>query len=359
MASCVKWGEQRTQECSDYRDEGSNQCSQWADQGSSQCCDWAPCSWFCDAFYWVAKWVCLGYYWVANIVCVAWTWVTTAICLAWDVITTVVSVIINTIESVVGWIASAIAFIVNLILSIPFIGRLINWIWNIILTIVWGIVGLVDTVLGVLGVMPEKKLRVTAIILRDEDGTPVETVAHVVAALQHAIDVYADQANVRIIADQAFQYTSGLGKKEGAHTDWVQTYPDSGTNTTNVLDVDCNAVAAGDDLRPTGSFFEYVSSLRDFYGNFRRLIGYGAPVTIFVVRSYVDPATTDGCSLGPLVNYVTVMKSDLPIGHELGHACNLWHVDDPENLMNPFTKGPKLTWWQVAILRNSRHVTYF
>jgi hypothetical protein len=54
-----------------------------------------------------------------------------------------------------------------------------------------------------------------------------------------------------------------------------------------------------------------------------------------------------GCSPGPLANYVGVNFTGtsapcLPsptngrtLPHELGHACNLLHVDDPNNLMTP------------------------
>jgi hypothetical protein len=47
------------------------------------------------------------------------------------------------------------------------------------------------------------------------------------------------------------------------------------------------------------------------------------------------------------------------IAHELGHSCNLWHVDIDDNLMNPSCGRKKLKWWQVSIMRSSRHVTYF
>jgi predicted Zn-dependent protease len=70
-----------------------------------------------------------------------------------------------------------------------------------------------------------------------------------------------------------------------------------------------------------------------------------------------------------LVNFTGAATNTLPgapqdgaesiLPHEMGHACNLWHVD-PSNLMQPFDpRTTNLSWWQILLLRASRHVTYF
>jgi len=89
------------------------------------------------------------------------------------------------------------------------------------------------------------------------------------------------------------------------------------------------------------------------------------------VRSFAG--TYDGCSLGPLTDYVLVeftgaatdtaagqpANSSSILPHEMGHACNLWHVS-PSNLMQPDNpRATNLSWWQIALIRASRHVTYF
>jgi hypothetical protein len=122
--------------------------------------------------------------------------------------------------------------------------------------------------------------------------------------------------------------------------------------------VSCDAATLGEDATLAGSYFNVVASMRGFYGNWRRLVGYGAPVVIFFVRSFNGEHI--GCSLGPLTDYVTVGHgNDRSTTHELGHACNLWHIDTDGNLMKPGTSGTSMKWWQIAILRDSRHVTYF
>jgi hypothetical protein len=81
---------------------------------------------------------------------------------------------------------------------------------------------------------------------------------------------------------------------------------------------------------------------------------------VFVVRDVVGKC---GCSLGPLGDYVTVDRDGLGgtrriLAHELGHSCGLRHVGGEGNLMRPRNPGERLTRWQRAVLRSSRHVTY-
>jgi hypothetical protein len=258
-------------------------------------------------------------------------------------------------------VGSAVAFIFNLILSLPVIGRLIAWIWNGILTAVSFVAGLVDMALGAAGIRPEKKLRVSIIVLRQEDGrSVVEDHAPLIAAMQLAVDEYMQYANIRIIPDAPFQYNSAFGSKTETVTEqWISTYPGQGGAPVNALDAECGGDAFGPDLTTAGPWYESVMSRIDFYGNLRRLTGYGAPITIFVVRRFVNVPRSTGCSLGPLTNYVTVESPEFTINHELGHSCNLVHSDEPNNIMFHDATGHEFELGQVLLLRSSRHVTYF
>jgi hypothetical protein len=349
MPRCLEWGEERHKECSEYRDQGHNECADW----DSRCCTWWPCSWACK----LVTWICVGWYWVSSIVCVAWTWITTAVCLVWDVVTTIVNAVLVTLESILGWVLSALAFVVELIFSIPFVGRLLKWIWNVVIEIVWNLVGIGDFVLGLIGIRPEKKLRICVIVLRDEKGVEVASPASVVPHIQNAIDIFRAEANVRVIPVGPFQYDSGFADDERASTEWVHVV--DGPSDSEILDVECGVDAAGEDLTTVGSRFELLMSTMCFYGNWRRVVGYGAPVTVFVTRTVGDTFRL-GCSLGPLSDYVTIEGGNpICVPHELGHACNLWHVGGATNLMNESCGRRELDWWQISILRNSRHVTYF
>ena len=113
-----------------------------------------------------------------------------------------------------------------------------------------------------------------------------------------------------------------------------------------------------EDLGGRGSAYERLVARSDFGGNFRRLVGYGAPIVVLVVRGYTTPHA--GCSLGPLTDYVTVMAAKpICIAHELGHACGLPHSKREENLMFRKCGRTALRVWQVVAVRASRQVTTF
>ena len=377
MPRCIEWGEDRHQECTDTEDRGYNECAREEDRGYSECCDWWPCNWFCDAWVWISNIVCVAWTWVSNIVCVAWTWITTAVCVAWDVVTTIINAILVTLESILGWVLSAIAFIIELLEMIPILGTLIRWIVNGI-TYLIGILGsLGDLILGGLGIRPEKKLRICTVILRDESGTPTADVAEVVATLQLAVDVYKRDANVRIVPLRAFDYSTGFSGAGTVDESWVHVDPNNSDG--EILDPEDSF---GNEWWTAGSKFQWKVSTLCFYGAWRRVIGYGAPITVFIVRDTGGPKAL-GISLG-ITDYVLVdgMSTDptnanyspRTPGHEIGHSCMLLHtcVDDginnlmatsthcdPDSTTPPDRVNPVIDEGQVLLVRSSKHVTYF
>jgi hypothetical protein len=123
------------------------------------------------------------------------------------------------------------------------------------------------------------------------------------------------------------------------------------------LDVDCGARSWRQDLGEAGRYFRTTraEALRGASSPAGGVTGYGGPVAVFVVR---DIAGKAGCSMGPLSDYVTVDRvRGALIAHELGHACGLWHTKADGNLMLPAANREELTRTQVAVFRNSRHVT--
>jgi hypothetical protein len=370
MGTCIQWAEERVEECTEWRDEGHNECDEW----DSQCCTWWPCSWACT----LATWVCVGYVWIANVVCVGWTLFTTAVCIAWDIATTIINAVVVSLESTLGWVLSAIAFVVELIEMIPILGTLVRWVINFVTFVVWSVVSLLDAGLGLIGIRPEKILRVCTIILRNEEkedgkkGDPVATLAYARALLQMAADIYKRDANVRIVPLRPFKYSTGFLDAEQVTDDWIQI--DDASGDADTLDVPCDGAGVGMEWWLTGTKFQAKSSLMCFYGAWRRILGYGAPVTCFIIRSLPNAS---GCCLW-ITDYATMQGGDVPpsnprvLAHEVGHASNLWHIcvdDDVANLMAiqtvcnsptlPNTANPQLSNWQVLLVRASKHVTYF
>ncbi len=132
--------------------------------------------------------------------------------------------------------------------------------------------------------------------------------------------MFAQQANVRIINSSPLEYDSGFAGNETADSKCAKEM--SEVSDSNILLVSCGLRAAGEDIWIPGVKFELLTGIKMVYGNFRRLIGYGAPIMIFMVKDY--NSSVIGCSMGPLSDYVTVKGgSSSCIAHELAHACNL------------------------------------
>jgi Matrixin len=201
------------------------------------------------------------------------------------------------------------------------------------------IVGAPDMALSFAGSRRRKKLRLRVCILRDEEGNPVATRADVEPALAEARRVLA------LYGIEVLPAAEPL----------VRTLEEPAPKPA--LDSACADGSWQADFGPGGAFFRRHRA-RNTVGT---VTGSGAPITAFVVRDVLGRA---GCSLGPLVDYVTVDMGALKgktlrvLAHELGHACGLPHSDDEENLMLPKRMGDRLESWQVALFRGSRHVTY-
>lgn len=190
------------------------------------------------------------------------------------------------------------------------------------------------------GLRRPKKIRVRVAILRDEQGVPVATEEDVQPALAEAERVLRERAAIELLpaGGRLVETLTGPAPKEA-------------------LDSACARGSWQADFREGGACFRAFAS-RSLRGT---LTGSAAPITVFVVRDVLGKA---GCSLGPLVDYVTVDMGALEgrtlrvLAHELGHACGLPHSSEDGNLMLPKRMGEELKPWQVAVLRSSRHVTY-
>ncbi|HEX2092080.1 MAG TPA: hypothetical protein VHG28_06740 [Longimicrobiaceae bacterium] len=379
--ACAAEEDQGYEACAAEQDQGWSECGAWADQGYSKCCNWKPCSWFCDALVWVSSWVCQGWVWISNVVCVAWTWVSSWVCVAWTWVSSwvcvawtwvsnVVCVAWSTLTHVVcvgweytkkivceGWegmkwgaglILNGAAFVVLLVFMIPGVGPLLRWVWDAFLTLFWGVLSVFDVGLCALGVCPRKKLRLQVIVMVGERNTPMVDPALLQPHVQQTVQIYRELADVDVVP-----------LKDARSWVVASNTPASGPH---LLDVSCGAEGFVKDLGIVGPDLDLQANVNGFDGAFRRLIGYGAPVFAFYVRT-IDGG--DGCSLGPLSDHVTVetqptLSDALP--HEIGHACGLWHVDDAQNLMNTsaayLNTTVELLKWQKLLLRASRHVTY-
>jgi hypothetical protein len=385
MPACLEWAEELSKECTEWRDDGSYECSEWRDDGYSECsdwdedcCDWWPCSWgckivswICVASVWVSSWVCVGFVWISSFVCIVYIMITTLVCVVWDLVTTIVNAVLVTLESILGWVLSGLAAIIAILLSLPIIGAIIRWLLNFLTAIIWFLIGLPDLILGLLGIRPEKLLRVCPVILTDERGKPVGNLKHAIDQLQIAANLMKRECNVRLVPLKPFQYATGLNGAPTVTADWIKVI-DRGSHDSDVLDPDCDLSGFGADLGVAGSKFNLLMMVHCFYGAWRRLLGYGAPVSVFFVRSQQGGAA-EGCGMW-IVDFITVVGHVMPVSedfrrvtvHEMGHATNLLHVDGTgDNVMimpRPSTTNVMdfiFYTWQILLIRASKHVSYF
>ncbi len=212
-------------------------------------------------------------------------------------------------------------------------------LFNVLKEVLNRAVKLPELLLTLAGFRSTKRLRLRVVVLRDERGLPLASNEEVQPAYEEARRIFARMAGVNV-------EPSG----------WrVVTAPHAAPRAA--LDVHCTDGAWRDDLGEAGAFFRSLMA-RSTAGT---LIGYGAPLTVFVVRSM---SSHNGCSLGPATDYVTIEARTLKttrrlLAHEVAHACGLWHSKQPDNLMLPRGPGETLARWQAAVLRTSRHVTHW
>jgi Matrixin len=180
------------------------------------------------------------------------------------------------------------------------------------------------------------------VIVPSVGGTPIRPDADIQPQVDAAVEVYDRTCNINLIF-------TGI-----CHT--RISPPDAG------LRGGCGASGFFNDWCLAGSYFEFAAATCKFRDSFRRVIGYGAEIIVFIVQDVTGGK--NGCSLAATDNYVVIeaKRGDQPFvaAHEMGHACGLVHASDPANLMFPSTPtaNPTLTNFQIAFVRSSKHRVY-
>jgi hypothetical protein len=208
------------------------------------------------------------------------------------------------------------------------------------------LVGLPELVGSLVGLRPRKRLRLRLVILRGSGGAPLVEEHEVQRAIQAAKTTLVAEANVVV-------------EPPVGEDDIVEVYADQ--NPTYVLRPECNWNGFKHNFTEVGRWFRATSKPHTDRGG----------VVVFVAE---DVRSKSGCFMG-LVNFGYVDPAafriagsgsptdgppPLTLAHELGHGCDLMHRRDPANLMAPSGKARtgRLSRWQRAVLRSSRHVRY-
>jgi len=189
-------------------------------------------------------------------------------------------------------------------------------------------------------------LRVRVVILSDEQGVALTTAERVDPSIDRADEVLRAGAGIRV------------------RLTGVDVVPEPAPLAA--LDPHANRRLLLDDVLGRTQFYRDHSSTAPVPA-----VSVGVPITVIVVRHIAGRIT--GCSLGISADWVVAQASlfekdradtydDTVLAHELGHALNLPHHPDRENLMFASSsppseiRGTRLRAWQSAILHANRHV---
>lgn len=190
-------------------------------------------------------------------------------------------------------------------------------------------INIFDSVFGFFN-WPEKKIRIKVFILPAEQNPSPSDLDK---AINYAKNICKENFNTRLlpVSDESF-------------TEVLKTIP-----PYEALYTKGGTGALAEEFKSAGIFFA------------SNLISPIYPVTVFIVK---DIKGATGCSLGPITDHITLdhdaAKDTSILGHELAHACGLWHLNDQTNLLwNRNNRGDKIRWWQKNVFRSSRHVTYW
>ena len=107
-----------------------------------------------------------------------------------------------------------------------------------------------------------------------------------------------------IIPLAPFKYSTGFAGAETVDDSWVVV--DVRNSDNSLLDVPCGSGGAGVDWLGTGTGFQSKSSTLCFFGSWWRVIGYGAPVSCFIIRSVPGAL---GCSPW-ITDYATIVREN-------------------------------------------------
>lgn len=271
---------------------------------------------------------------ISETICSWMPWPLDDLCdLVTRVITEVICEFVTVVITVISWITRivcetvfVIAWIVQHLIGI------LEWIGNRIITLPEWLACLAGIRFGT------KKFRICPIVIAGEDGAPVVPLPTIRSQIETAKRVWA-QCGIEVIASSIVT-VSGRPYLANASGCDAGGYFDSNR-------VELEALSCCQGLRDSLRCLRFPSGL----------IWPRQILKAVWVSSLADGKR--GCYLLP-ESFILIAASGAQdtLAHEMGHAGDLLHRDDADNLMTtPTRTGSNLTTWQCCVVRSSRFVT--
>ena len=290
----------------------------------------------------VKRKVCKWLPWPLDKLC---DWVTDTVCKLVAVVVKVIKTIVKTVcETVVAFIRIVILIPMTIIVSVlRVVCFIVDFIINWVKIIIAAITGIPEFLTCLLGLRIRKHLHACVTVLAGRDGQPVVDAAQVDAVLQEATRILSTRFNTRLHIHGRNVVRVPENRLDVTACDASQLFSSEAVDLTN--DAEGGATF--------GELFGCGDDLLDVVGELIHDV-----LNIIFIRNIIE-GDDIGCHI-PGTNYVIVDRTagGLTLAHEIGHAGDLWHVSDTDNLMNHVTTGDQVHSWQVCIFRRSRFVVY-
>ncbi|MDZ4747298.1 MAG: hypothetical protein SH808_02350 [Saprospiraceae bacterium] len=271
---------------------------------------------------------------ISETICSWLPWPLDAIC---DVVTTVITEVVCAtiwvVITIVSWVTRIVCeFVFVIIWVVTHVISILEWLGNRIITFPEWLICLAGLNTG------RKRFRICPIVIADATGTPVVPIATIQRQIQTAIAIYTT-CNVSVIASPI---TTVTGREYLA----------------NASGCDAGGYFGGD-----RSEYETLSCCQGIVDSIKCLrFPSGLIWPRHILKAiWVDTLASGdrGCYMLP-ESFILIASSGAidTLAHEMGHACDLLHRDEIDNLMTtPTRTGSNLTDFQCCTIRTSRFVT--
>lgn len=271
---------------------------------------------------------------ITETICTWLPWPLDDLCdLVTTVITELVCAIVYVVITIVSWVWRTVCEIIGVLdWVINLVAGALEWLGNRIITFP-------EWLLCLAGVgLPGKNFRICPMVIADEKGQPIVPIDVIQRQIQAAIEIFK-QCSVNVVASRVVVIT---GKSHLA------------------VGPSCDADGFASEHKLEYEHLSCCNGLLDSVRCLRFPSGLIWPRHILKAIWLDDVPGKAGCYLFPN-SYVQIDKTATIniLAHEMGHACDLTHRDDTNNLMHSDATHTELTDFQCCTIRTGRFVTYF